>query len=175
MPSPRDVPLYAALFDERYAEALRFGEAARERGLSARGVRGDVTDLWYRELYPLWKAHPVPLAGLTAYAALFCLEQLAWDHRMRVVYHAAHQVLANGTIEHLVSAPEAGAVLAAPQERADWPSHLASRIACIDRQGGWTGLPPARRATLHVAAAAPAVVTLHSWVIARAARDSWSR
>lgn len=170
MAASRGLPLYAAVLDERFAEALRFGQAARERGLATRGVHGDMTDLWNLELHALWKEHPVPLAGLTAYAALFCLEQLAWDHRMRIVYHAAHQVLANGTVEHLVSAPEEVAVFAAPRGLADWPEDLASMIAHIERQSGWSGLPPARRAAPPLDWAAPPVLTLHSWVIARPAR-----
>jgi hypothetical protein len=95
--------LYAAVFDERFAAAVRFGAAAREQGLRIRGVRGDVTEFWYEELQPLWKQRALPLAGLTAYAALFCLERLAWDHRMRVIYHAAHTTLSNSDVGHVLA------------------------------------------------------------------------
>ncbi len=139
------VPLRAVLFDERFAEALRFGEAARERGLPTRSLRADVTDIWYGELHPLWKTRAVPIAGLTAYSALFCLEQLAWDHRMRVIYHGVHPPASN-------SGPT------------DWPSRVASMIADVESHGGWTGLAPAPRAPALASSA------LHSWVIAPPAR-----
>jgi hypothetical protein len=100
------IPLHAAVFDERFAEAVRFGAAARERGLGVRGLRGDVTDLWYEELQPLWTHRAVPIAGLTAYAALFCLERLAWDHRMRLIYRGAHTPLENGQVEHVLALPK---------------------------------------------------------------------
>ena len=166
----RGTGLHAAVFDERFDEAVRFGQAARERGLTIRGLRGDVTDLWYRELHPLWKERRAALAGLTAYAALFCLEQLAWDHRMRVVYRAAHRVLADGGIEHLVSAPEKIGMRAALQRTRDWPQQLASMIARIESRRAWSGLPAAQRALELPYGAREPVLTLHSWVIAEPAR-----
>ncbi|MGH8150329.1 MAG: hypothetical protein ACRETB_10215 [Steroidobacteraceae bacterium] len=78
---------HAVLYDERFAEAIRFGHAAEQHGLPLRPIRGDVTRIWYDELAPLWRRQPRPIAGLTAYAALFCLERLARDHGMRVVHH----------------------------------------------------------------------------------------
>jgi hypothetical protein len=165
--APGRIPLHAAVLDERFAEGVAFGQAARDYGLPTRALRGDVTDLWYRELYPLWKERAAPLAGLTAYAALFCLEQLAWDHRLRVIYRAAHRVLANGAVEHLVSAPEEIAVPALRQAPADWPRDLASMMARIESERGWTQLPPAQRPLERAHAGADAVVSLYSWVIAR--------
>ncbi len=160
--------LHAAVFDERFTAAVRFGQAAADCGLLTRGVRGDLTGLWYHELLPLWKARPAALAGLTTYAALFCLEQLAWDHRLRVVYRAAHRVLANGTVEHLVSAPQNIAIHAPPSGAADWPPHIATMIARVERRRGWSGLAGARAAEHREAG--EAVLTLHSWVIAATAR-----
>ncbi len=137
------VPLHAVLFDERFAEAVRFGNEARRRGLPARGVRGDLTDFWLAELHPLWRRQARPIAGLTAYAALFCLERLAWDHRMRVVYHGA----------------------LAPLAVADF----AALLARIESRRGWGGLPcapPAAEPRSPAGCSAP----LHAWVIAPAAR-----
>jgi hypothetical protein len=37
-----------------------------------------------------WTKQPVAIAGLTAHGPLFCLERLAWDHGMRVVFRAEH-------------------------------------------------------------------------------------
>jgi hypothetical protein len=152
----RAAPLHAVVFDDRFAAAVRFGNAARSRGLSTRGVRGDVTDLWYRELQPLWKVRAAPLAGLTAYGALFCLEQLAWDHRMRVIYHGVHE-----------TRPDEEDVTAGT---ADWPADVAAWIAAVDSRGAWTGFAPARRTTARrYPTPGPAfAATLHSWVIAPA-------
>ncbi len=82
--------LHTAVFDERFAAARHFGAAARRLGLAVHPIRGDVTELWYSRLYPLWRNSPAPVAGLTAYAAMFCLERLAWDHGLRMVQRDAH-------------------------------------------------------------------------------------
>lgn len=82
--SDRIAALRLVLFDERFAAACRFGKAMRRRGLPVRAIRSDVTDVWYSRLYPLWKREPAAIAGLTAYAAMFCLERLAWDHGLRM-------------------------------------------------------------------------------------------
>ncbi len=169
-------PLYAAIFDERFADAVRFGGEAAGLGLPARGFPGDVTNIWYTELHPLWKRQTQPLAGLTAYAALFCLERLAWDHGMRVVYHGEHTLLANGEVEHVLHGPagrpQAMQALAAPDEdgrRSDWPAKIASLIASTEAGPSWSGLPPSRRSAATRVPAAPEQrigPPLHSWVIA---------
>lgn len=82
--SDRIAALRLVLFDERFAAACRFGEAMRRRGLPVRAIRGDVTDVWYSRLHPLWRREPAVIAGLTPYAAMFCLERLAWDHGLRM-------------------------------------------------------------------------------------------
>ncbi len=79
----------AVVFDERFAAARRFGETMHRRGLAVHAIRGDVTAVWYSYLHPLWKRTPAPVAGLTAYAAMFCLERLAWDHGLRMIHLGA--------------------------------------------------------------------------------------
>ncbi|MGH8259734.1 MAG: hypothetical protein ACREUG_08590, partial [Steroidobacteraceae bacterium] len=74
----------AAVFDERFAAARRFGAAMQRRGLRVHAIRGDVTQVWYSHLHPQWKRAQSPVAGVTAYAAMFCLERLAWDHGLRM-------------------------------------------------------------------------------------------
>jgi hypothetical protein len=80
------VPLYKVLFDNRFATARSFGRTAAWRGESVHGFDGDITNVWYHDLHPRWQKGAVAIAGLTAHGALFCLEQLAWDVRMRVSY-----------------------------------------------------------------------------------------
>ena len=53
-------------------------------------MAGDMTRFWYDDLYHRWRQAPVAIAGLTAHGALFCLERLAWEKRMRVVYRREH-------------------------------------------------------------------------------------
>jgi hypothetical protein len=100
------VPLYKVIYDTRYEESVVFGERVRRMGLPVRAIRGDVTDLWFNDLSLRWRERPVAIGGLTGTDALFCLEQLAWDHRMRVVLRAEHRYREDGSIEHAISGPE---------------------------------------------------------------------
>jgi hypothetical protein len=172
------MPLHAVVLDERFAAAVRFGDAARKRGLPIRRMRGDVTDLWHGELHRLWKERAVPIAGLTAYGALFCLEQLAWDRRMRVIYHGAHTCLGGGRVEHALAVPAEISPLRQDQPRdvandpLDWSADVADLIALVESHGGWAGLTPVRRATAvrYLTPGAAFDSTLYSWVIAPPAR-----
>jgi hypothetical protein len=107
---PAPLPLYAALFDRRFSDSRLFSWAAQQRGIEIRSISGDVTDVWYSELHPRWKEAAVPIAGVTTYGPLFCLERLAWDHGMRVVYRGSHQRRPDRTIEHRLetAAPQLG-------------------------------------------------------------------
>lgn len=98
-------PLYKAVFDERFSSSRAFAEEAERLGVSTHGIKGDMTDLWYHDLYARWKQGPVAIAGLTAHGPIFCLERLAWDQRMRVVFRADHRYRTNGSIEHALSGP----------------------------------------------------------------------
>lgn len=88
------------VFDERYVESVACASAAHAGGCIGRAISGDVTRFWTEDLWPLWQQARVPIAGLTDEPALFCLERLAWDYGMRVVFYTNHQRRANGTIEH---------------------------------------------------------------------------
>jgi len=170
-PSVRGAPLYAAVFDERSPAARTFARTASRAGLPGRAIRGDVTDLWYGELYPVWKRGAAPLAGLTAYGALFCLEQLAWDHRLRVVHRGAHRLVRGQPLAHLMQSPLAP-LLPSPRQPAErWPATLAASILEIDSRTGWQRMPPASRhceVEQRVRSGSPvhADETLYSWVIA---------
>jgi len=99
------IPLYKMVFDERFAASRAFAKEAERLGVPIHGIKGDMTDLWYHDLYARWKEGPVAIAGMTAHGAIFCLERLAWDQRMRVVFRADHRVLPDGSIEHALSGP----------------------------------------------------------------------
>lgn len=123
--------LYRAVFDERFSDSVAFAVEMRRLGVAVHGIAGDMTDLWYRELYPQWQQAPVPIAGLTAHGPLFCLERLAWDHGMRVVFRAEHQFRSDGCVEHVVSASDAVLLAAAGLEGAgsNWSAYVAGLVA----------------------------------------------
>lgn len=82
------LPLYKVIYDERFGESRSFGDEARRLGAPVHAIRGDITSLWYDDLYVRWRNGAAAIAGLTAHGALFCLERLAWDAGMRVVFRA---------------------------------------------------------------------------------------
>src|SRR5262249_55948845 len=98
-------PIYKMIFDERFGASRVFAQEARRLGFPVHGIKGDMTDLWYHDLYARWKTGPAAIAGMTAHGAIFCLERLAWDQRMRVVFRADHRFLPDGSIEHALSGP----------------------------------------------------------------------
>jgi hypothetical protein len=139
---PARLPLYAALFDRRFSDSRLFSWAAQQRGIGIRSIAGDVTDVWYSELHPRWKENAVAIAGVTTYGPLFCLERLAWDHGMRVVYRGSHQRRPDRTIEHRLetAAPQLGV-------RANQLEAAAQHSAITARQLESTAQRP--RATEH--------------------------
>jgi hypothetical protein len=90
--------LYKVLVDKRFATARAFGRDAEWRGLSVQAFGGDITDVWFDDLYPRWRQGRAAIAGLTTHSVLFCLEQLARDARMRVVQRTEHRVPGHETL-----------------------------------------------------------------------------
>lgn len=120
--------LHAVVVDGRFAAARTFGERMARTGASVREIERDVTPLWQNELRTVWAKTPVAVAGLTAAPALFCLERLAWDHRMRVVFHAEHRVDAHGAA-HVLRVGAGGLRESDLLDAgARWPEVLASAL-----------------------------------------------
>ena len=90
--------LYMVLFDRRFAAAREFGRDAEWRGESVHAFDSDITQVWYHDLYPRWRQGRAAIAGLTAHGALFCLEHLARDARMRVVHRTEHRYPGHETL-----------------------------------------------------------------------------
>jgi hypothetical protein len=123
-------PLYKVIFDERSATSRAFAEEVKRLGAPAYGIRGDITDLWFHDLDARWKKEPIGIAGLTEHGPLFCLERLAWDHGMRVVYRADHTYRADGYMEHELCGSE-GMLREAvnlSSGGADWSSRVANLL-----------------------------------------------
>jgi hypothetical protein len=97
--------LFRVLFDDMSAEGASFGAEAAARGALTRAVGIDLGSIWMQEIEPRWKDGPIAIAGLTRGAALFCLELLARDYGMGVVYRVRHDVKANGQYRHALMGP----------------------------------------------------------------------
>jgi len=159
-------PLYKVIFDERFPASVAFGAEARNKGLPTHSIQGDITDLWFHDLDAQWKKQPAAIAGLTAQGALFCLERLAWDHGMRVVFRGDHRYLPDGAIEHALTGSESvvNEMAALRHDGDDWAARIARLVAQVPEVHS----TPAT-AAIRGRATAPADAELDgliSWVIA---------
>jgi hypothetical protein len=162
--------LHAVVVDEHHAAARAFGGHFRAQGADVISLdEGDVTSVWLRDIRPEWRKRPAAVGGLTTPVTLFCLEQLAWPHGLRVVFHAEHIALPDGTFEHHVQRDVRMARLTVSHlHRAGtrWPSRLVDAMAARS-----TG-PGGRRHGPSLAALEPTLPAgaqlLTSWIIAAA-------
>jgi hypothetical protein len=84
------IAFHRAVFDERFAECRVFAAELGGAGVCTSAIRGHVAGLWYDDLRVRLRENRLPVAGLTDRAALFCLEELARDVDMRVIFRADH-------------------------------------------------------------------------------------
>ena len=162
------VPLYKAVYDLRFAVSVAFARRAETQGVAVHAFEGDITRFWYDDLYHRWRDGPAAIAGLTGHGALFCLEQLARDQRMRVVFRAEHAPAA-GAVEHRVEGPLAMLEHArsAAAER-EWPARFADLVKRCP--SGRTELGSMTVCGAALGAAAEDTEPLYTWVIAPARR-----
>jgi len=99
-PTRVHLPFHRAVFDERFADCRSFASELQSAGVSTSAIRGDVAKLWYYDLRLHLSENRLPIAGLTDRAALFCLEELARDVGMRVVFRADHIIGQGGYTQH---------------------------------------------------------------------------
>jgi hypothetical protein len=104
-------PLYKFIFDERFPTSVALARDVNGRGIRIHGIRGDVTALWYSDLYFRWKDGPAPIAGITTKDSLFCLELLARDASLRVTDRRA---LDEGLVSWSIG-PKAGGSMKGPR------------------------------------------------------------
>lgn len=161
---PAGAHLHKAIYDERFTEGAQFAAEITTLGIATRAIRGDITDVWFDDLDLRWRQSPVAVAGLTTESALFCLERLAWDHRLRVVFRAEH-ALAPGCVEHTVSCSGATLDQLHDLERIHtgwWAPEVAHVVAEVPARQ-----LPDRTRTLRTPAPSPGDAGfLVSWVIA---------
>ncbi len=152
------------VYDSRHGESRSFGGRASGLGLPTHAIEGDITDLWQTELRALWKQAPVTIAGLTERAALFLLEQLGWDHGLRVVYQAEHGLNSGNGAEHrVIRAARPGLKRELEAAGAMWPHLLAGRILTGPREVASNDCTPSGAA---MASYLREPKKLHSWIIA---------
>jgi hypothetical protein len=74
---------------------------------------------------------------MTTARTLFCLEQLAKDHWMRVVVHAEHRILEGHEIEHRLTAAEPMiARMRSALVAEDWPAQMPAALATCQGADG---------------------------------------
>jgi hypothetical protein len=163
-PTVAAVSIYKVLYDTRFPASVAFAHRAAARGLAVHAMAGDMTRFWYDDLYHRWRQEPAAIAGLTAHGAVFCLERLAWDQRMRVVYRGEHAPAAAGCVAHRFEGPASvTSAAAAATAEAAWPAALADvlvecPIGRVQRHAAQSSTAAATRA--------PSSEVLFSWVIA---------
>jgi hypothetical protein len=171
--SPNLLKPHAVVVDQRFAESVEFGRTLALLGAHTYAMRGDVTDVWYSQLYPLWKTGGAAVAGLTGSGVLFCLERLAWDHGLRVVHRGSHEPFGDDGIQHaMLGAADPGAMQRQTAGRTTpWATALARSISRMESpcRAVPTGL--ALRPSCATRRMDPgADSALFSWVIAPPAR-----
>jgi len=167
-PRTESVPLYKVVYDTRFPASVAFGRRAAELGSAVHPIDGDMTRLWFDDVYHQWKQAPVAIAGLTAHGPLFCFERLAWDQGLRVVFRAAHGDGASA-LNHVVSGPlsmhaDARAALA----RADWSVPMADVVTRCPR--GKSEIGAFSVGVTGAEGILATDTTLYSWIIAPVAR-----
>lgn len=171
--SPELLPIYKVIVDARYPESARFGDRAAAFGFATAAIAGDMTRVWYDDIYHEWRSRPIAIAGLTEHGALFCFEQLARDSGLRVVFRASHVAAAPGALSHSLTgpAPMLDACRGLDEMGSRWPDHIAGAVARCPLQSS------ARASGAYSTSQdAPSAVTrdrpLYSWVIAPVASAS---
>ena len=157
--------LYKVLYDTRFAASVAFARRAAALGVAVHAMQGDMTPFWYDDLYHRWRQEPVAIAGLTAHGALFCLEHLAWEQRMRVVYRGEHAAATGGTIAHRFEGPaQLAAAAAEATAGVAWAAALADVVAECPRGRAQPGT--AQSLTALIDDGTVPSEPLFSWVIA---------
>jgi len=118
----------AFIYDKRHEDARSFAARADAAGVPTRAIAGDITRLWQRELLGRWRDRPGAIAGLTERPALFLLEQLGFEHGLRVAFQAEHGTLRPRAGHVLVRGGNAGLRVELDAAGRSWPLALADAL-----------------------------------------------
>jgi hypothetical protein len=159
------LPIYKAIFDERFPNSVAFASEMQRLGSPVQGIRADVTQIWFNDLYYRWRESPIAIVGMTTNRSLFCLDEFARDAGLRVVHHADHRILADGSVEHEVFGVDGTQQSARLKDAgAHWGAEAANLIASFLRAPR-AGFRPVRK-TADPLIPANDPQPLVSWVIA---------
>lgn len=155
----------AVLYDHRHLAARGFRLRAAQWHIPIHGMHGDITDLWQNFFSVVWKSNPTPLAGLTERPALFLLEQLGFQHGMRVLFQAEHESTGENRWTHRIlrsSTPGLKRQLEAAGSA--WPAVLADQLLTAPQQVASKDITPSG-ASMAAHLDEP-TDKLYSWIIA---------
>ena len=72
---------YKVVYDSRFELARSFAARANEYGARLHAISGDITELWFGDLYQRWRTGPALLAGVTLESSAVQLGYFARDQR----------------------------------------------------------------------------------------------
>lgn len=87
------------LYDQHFIQAREAAGTIAGCGIATAGFEGDLLHVWNSQLKPLWREGPATVAGLSNGNALFLLQTLAADHRLKLAWR--RQLPRAGTQEPL--------------------------------------------------------------------------
>jgi len=162
------MPLYKVVYDTRFPESVAFGRRAAALGAHVHAIDGDMTRLWFDDIYHRWKQAPAAIGGLTAHGPMFCFERLAWDQGLRIVFRAERGLDDGGLLTNTVSGPKSMLGLARVAiESDDWAAAMADVVTrCPSGKTEIDSFVVLARS----ASGTLATESLYSWVIAPAVR-----
>ena len=148
-PARAHSPFQRAVFDERFAECRAFAAELNSAGVLTSAIRGDVAELWYGDLRAHLSENRLPVAGLTDRTSLFCLEELARDVGMRVIFRVDHIIDPDGHAQHSAVGPASLAAVTRnlPPEFGHTMAGLFSQFDIVALDGGGPGDTAAQKRT----------------------------
>jgi hypothetical protein len=84
--------------------------------------------LWYDELYHRWRRGPAAIAGMTPARVAFCLQGLAQEAGLRLVFRAEHVPASDGRLSHRLTGPAAVLERAGLLNGSDWAAGAAQLV-----------------------------------------------
>jgi hypothetical protein len=109
-----------ALYDGRYSDARRFAAAAQEHGAMAFDTKGDVATLWHDGRLGGRVSRGV--TGMTGYADLLMIEDLARTAGLRVRFTLEHDARGGNLVRHRLAS---GRPAPSNARDVDWPAAVA--------------------------------------------------
>ncbi|MEO8723976.1 MAG: hypothetical protein ABI395_10740 [Sphingobium sp.] len=153
-----------SIIDNDDDESLTFAARCRSLGVATKNVRGNVSNLWFDDLYHYWRRSPKPIGGLTSHSTWFLLDMMARDAGMRTIYRGDHQRLGQGAMEHRLFGihPPGSARMLRGATGSRWAAAVAMMVTAPDR----TSADRQGNSTRHARKRMVGNDTIISWVIA---------